>query len=161
MSSVTEVRRLGPDEWDLFRRLRLAALKEAPHAFGSTYESEVRAGDEWWRRRLADRARFVAEVDGEAAGTVSGGDSSTKGTAAITSMWVAPAYRRQGVGDMLIKTVLDWTRSNGYSNVVLWVTEGNANAEKLYERNGFARTGEVNRVRAGEDRIEYEMARRL
>jgi ribosomal protein S18 acetylase RimI-like enzyme len=92
---------------------------------------------------------------------VSGGDSSTKGTAAITSMWVAPAYRRQGVGDMLIKTVLEWTRSNGYSDVVLWVTEGNANAEKLYERNGFARTGEMKGVRAGEDRIEYEMARRL
>jgi GNAT superfamily N-acetyltransferase len=141
--------------------LRLAALKEAPYAFGSTYESEVGAGEQSWRERLAGRTRFVAEVDGEGAGIVSGGDSSSEGTAAITSMWVAPAHRRQGVGDLLIKTVLEWARSNGYSDAVLWVTEGNASAEKLYERNAFARTGEVNRVRAGEDRIEYEMARRL
>jgi len=152
---------MSPDEWDFFRRLRLAALKDAPHAFGSTYESEVGAGEESWRQRLADRARFVAEVDGESAGTVSGGDSGTKGTAAITSMWVHPGFRRQGVGDLLVKTVLEWARSTGYSHILLWVTEGNLEAEKLYLKNGFARTGEVSLVRAGEEKIEYEMALRL
>jgi GNAT superfamily N-acetyltransferase len=76
-------------------------------------------------------------------------------------MWVDPNFRRQGVGDLLVKSVLDWARSTGYSGVVLWVTEGNEQAEKLYERNGFVRTGQVSLVRAGEDRIEYEMGRKL
>lgn len=155
------MRGLVPDDWDLFRRLRLAALKEAPYAFGSTYVAEVGFGEEWWRQRMADRARLVAEVDGEAAGIVSGGDSGTEGIAAITTMWVDPRFRRQGVGDVLVKAVLDWARSSGYTRVVLWVTEGNVQAERLYERNEFVRTGEVSLVRAGEDRIEYEMARRL
>jgi hypothetical protein len=39
--------------------------------------------------------------------------------------------------------------------------EGNVPAEKLYERNAFVRTGQVSLVRAGEDRIEYEMGRKL
>ncbi len=139
----------------------MAALQEAPYAFGSTYESEVDFDEGWWRQRLVDRARFVAEVDGEAAGIVSGGDSTTEGTAAVTTMWVDPAFRRRGVGDMLIESVLDWARSTGYLRVVLWVTEGNMQAEKLYERNAFVRTGQVSLVRPGEDRIEYEMARKL
>lgn len=141
--------------------MRLAALKEAPYAFGSTYEAEVGFSEEWWRQRLVDRARFVGEVDGEAAGIVSGGDSGTEGTAAVTTMWVDPRFRRRGVGDLLVKSVLDWARSTGYSRVVLWVTEDNAQAEKLYERNAFVRSGEASLVRAGEDRIEYEMGRRL
>jgi GNAT superfamily N-acetyltransferase len=141
--------------------LRLTALKESPYAFGSTYDGEVRAAEASWRQRLADRARFVAEVDGENAGTVSVGDAGTKGTAAITSMWVDPRFRRQGVGDLLVKTVLEWARSNGYGDVLLWVVEGNVEAEKLYERNAFVRTGQVSLVRAGEDRIEYEMGRKL
>ena len=103
----------------------------------------------------------MAEVDGEAAGIVSGGDSGTEGTAAITTMWVDPKFRQQGVGDLLVKSVLEWARSNGYSRVVLWVTEGNEHAEKLYERNAFVRTGRVSLVRAGEERIEYEMGRKL
>jgi GNAT superfamily N-acetyltransferase len=152
---------MDPDEWDLFRRLRLAALQEAPYAFGSTYEGEAGFGEEWWRRRLADRTRFVAEVDGEPAGIISVGDSGTEGTAAVTTMWVDPRFRRQGVGDLLVKSVLDRARSDGYSDVVLWVTEGNAQAEKLYERNAFIRTGQVSLVRTGEDGIEYEMGRKL
>jgi GNAT superfamily N-acetyltransferase len=155
------VRRLDPDEWDLFRRLRLAALTEAPYAFGSTYASESGFGEEWWRQRLVERTRFVAEVDGEAAGIVSGGESGLEGMAAVTTMWVDPNFRRQGVGELLVKSVLEWARSTGYSGVVLWVTEGNEQAEKLYERNGFVRTGQVSLVRAGEDRIEYEMGRKL
>src|SRR5258708_38454612 len=155
------VRRLEPDEWDLFRRLRLAALTEAPYAFGSIYASESGFGEEWWRQRLVDRTRFVAEVDGEPAGIVSGGESGLEGMAAVTTMWVDPNFRRQGVGDLLVKSVLDWARSTGYSRIVLWVTEGNEQAEKLYERNGFLRTGQVSLVRAGEDRIEYEMGRKL
>jgi GNAT superfamily N-acetyltransferase len=139
----------------------LAALKEAPNAFGSTYESEAGAGDDTWQERLADRTRFVAEIDGASAGIVSGGDSGAEGTAAITTMWVDPRFRRRGVGDLLVKSVLEWAQSTGYSRVVLWVTEGNDKAEKLYERNGFARTGQVSLVRAGEDRIEYQMGRKL
>lgn len=103
----------------------------------------------------------MADIDGEAAGIVSGGDSGTEGAAAVTTMWVDPRFRMHGVGDALIKAVLDWSRSARYKHVLLWVTEGNEKAEKLYGRNGFARTGQVSPVRQGEHRMKYEMARTL
>ncbi len=139
--------------------MRLAALEEAPYAFGSTYEREAALDDDSWRTRVTDRARFVAEVDGEVAGTVSGGDGDVTRAAAMTAMWVDPRFRRRGVGDLLVQTVVEWARDAGYEEMFLWVTEVNTSAQLLYERNGFARTGGVQDVRPGE--LEYEMARTL
>jgi GNAT superfamily N-acetyltransferase len=139
--------------------VRLAALQEAPYAFGSTYERELEAPEERWRQGLKDRTRFVADVDGVVAGTVSGGDSDVNGAAAMTAMWVDPRFRRQGVGHLLVNTVVDWAAGGGYAEMFLWVTEGNDNAERLYQRHGFVRTGADQEVRPG--RLEYEMSRKL
>ena len=139
--------------------MRLAALKEAPYAFGSTYAREVRAPEVAWRRGLESRTRFVAERDGEVVGTVSGGPGKGPAASAVTAMWVDPRFRRQGVGDVLLATVLDWARSHRYSEVFLWVTDGNENAERLYVRHGFVRTGESEEVRPGQ--LEFELTRKL
>jgi len=159
LSSAIEVRRLGPEDWQLYRRVRLAALKEAPYAFGSSHQREVHLPASRWRQTLVDRARFVAEVDGVIAGTVSGGDGDGTAAAAMTAMWVDPRFRRQGVGDVLVKHLIEWARSARYDEMFLWVTDVNANAERLYERNGFVRTGAVQEIRASE--LEHEMSRKL
>jgi GNAT superfamily N-acetyltransferase len=139
--------------------VRLDALEEAPYAFGSNHADEALLDDASWRRRVTDRARFVVEVDGVVAGTVSGGDSDENGVAAMTAMWVDPEYRRQGVGEVLVKTVLEWAKSEGYSKMLLWVTDVNARAEHLYLRMGFVSTGAKQEVRPGE--LEHEMSRAL
>ena len=101
----------------------------------------------------------MAEVDGVVAGTVSGGDGDSNATAAMTAMWVDPRHRRRGVGDLLVKTVVEWARSAGYGEMMLWVAAGNDGAERLYRRNGFTRTGGVQEMRPGA--LEYEMSTRL
>lgn len=95
----------------------------------------------------------------EVAGTVSGGDAGETGSAAMTAMWVDPRFRRRGVGDLLVKTLIDWAAGHGYAQLFLWVTDGNFRAERLYARNGFTRTGESQEVRPGE--LEFEMSRKL
>jgi len=138
--------------------VRLEALREAPYAFGSTLERETRFDAETWRRRVTDRTRFMAEVDAQPAGTVSIGPSDVDGVASITAMWVDPRFRGAGVGRELVARALEWARANGYVRVLLWVAEGNDNAERLYARCGFERTGSVDFVRPGEERVEYEMS---
>ncbi len=155
------IRRIGPDEWQVFRGIRLAALQEAPYAFGSTYEAEVGAGEESWRHRLSERTRFVAEIDAQVVGTVGAGPGEFSGAAALTALWVDPGFRGQGVGSALVEAVLDWAKSQGFSQVLLWVTEVNHKAERLYERQGFARTGRVIEVRPREAALEYEMTKVL
>ena len=114
-----------------------------------------------WQSRVTERARFVAEVDGAPAGTVSIGPSDVEGVASITAMWVDPSFRRRGVGAALIERALEWGRDNRFGRVLLWVTDGNTAAESLYAAHDFRRTGSVDKVRPDEERVEYEMARPL
>ena len=47
-----EVRILSPDDWQLWRSVRLAALTEAPDAFGSRLHDWADAAENRWRERL-------------------------------------------------------------------------------------------------------------
>ena len=150
---------MGPDDWETYRRVRLAALTEAPYAFGSTYAREVDAPEAMWRAGLQSRTRFVAELDGVVVGTVSGGPGKDRTAGAVTAMWVDPGFRNRGIGDLLLTTVLGWLKAQGYQHAFLWVSDGNANAERLYLRHGFARTGESEHVRP--EKLEFELSRAL
>jgi GNAT superfamily N-acetyltransferase len=76
----------------------------------------------------------------------------------MTSMWVDPRFRRQGIGDLLVKTVIEWAKAGGYRELYLWVTAVNHNAERLYQLNDFVRTGASQDIRGG---LEFEMVRKL
>jgi GNAT superfamily N-acetyltransferase len=121
----------------------------------------VGASEERWRRGVIDRTRFIAEVDGQVIGTVGVGAGEFGGTAALTALWVDPRFRGQGVGGMLVGVVTEWAQSQRYDQVLLWVTESNKNAERLYERVGFTRTGRMSEVRPGEPAVEFEMSKPL
>jgi GNAT superfamily N-acetyltransferase len=119
----------------------------------------VNIGEPLWRTAIVQRTRFLAEIDGQVAGTVAAGPGEFKSSAALTSLWVDPRFRDQGVGSALVETVVGWAADEGFSQVLLWVTEVNRNAERLYVRHGFARTGRVSEVRPGEPAVENEMSR--
>jgi GNAT superfamily N-acetyltransferase len=135
----------------------LAALKEAPYAFGSTWAGEKARDDDEWRHAVTARLRFVAVFNDQVVGMAAGGPSNHSGTAALTSLWVDPSRRGRGVGDQLVNSVLKWAKAEGFNQVLLWVTEGNSKAESLYQRNGFTRTGDV----ITEPLREFEMSIRL
>ena len=65
---MIELRVLTPDDWRIWRRIRLAALAEAPYAFGSRLADWQGDGDreERWRARLGIPGSFnvVAVLDG-------------------------------------------------------------------------------------------------
>ncbi len=57
-------------------------------------------------------------------------------------MYVRPRGRGRGVGEALVAAVIGWARDRRATSVHLWVTETNAPARALYQRCGFALTGE-------------------
>jgi ribosomal protein S18 acetylase RimI-like enzyme len=156
-----EVRLLTPDSWRIFQEVRLAALREAPHAFGSTWEREADLSEGEWRDRLSKRAQFVAISEEVVVGTIGAVVTDDGRTVDLISLWVDPHWRGRGVGDHLVKAVLKRADSMGCDEVRLWVADGNREAERLYSRNRFRRTEGVQPIRPGEPRLEFEMARKV
>ncbi|MFE6865042.1 GNAT family N-acetyltransferase [Kitasatospora sp. NPDC057692] len=141
---MIELRELTADDWPLWRGLRLAALAEAPYAFGSTLAAWQGEGDreERWRSRLEipGALDLVAFVDGEPAAMATGVPEG--GQAELISMWVGPAARGRGVGALLIDAIARWAARQGFPALRLAVMPHNAHAIALYERAGFTDTGE-------------------
>lgn len=100
---------LGPAGRAAWRALRLAALAEAPYAFGSRLADRQGEGDreERWRARLsiAGSHNLIALRDREPVGMASGISTDVVGVAKLVSMWVAPSARGRGVGDLLLGAV--------------------------------------------------------
>ena len=141
--------------------MRLAALKDAPYAFGSTWRHEKDRTEEDWRSAVVMRTRFIAEADGQVVGMASVGRAGSSQAGSVTSFWVHPSARGKGVGDLLLIATFESAREAGYDELMLWVVENNEHAQRLYERHGFKRTGATQQVRPGDARIEYEMSRKL
>lgn len=58
----------------------------------------------------------------------------------VHDVFVEPAARREGVGEQLLRTGVDWIHTHGRDQVVLWSEVHNASAQRLFERFGFRRT---------------------
>ena len=55
----------------------------------------------------------------------------------VTQICVAPAYRKQRLGQMLMEHSMAHLSDGGFVSITLTVTEANAQAVRLYERLGF------------------------
>ncbi|MBX3707193.1 MAG: GNAT family N-acetyltransferase [Pseudomonadales bacterium] len=152
-----QTERLSSDRWAVYRALRLAALEDAPDAFGSTHADACRLTDAEWQARLTGLLPerdlpLVAVVDGVPGGLAWGRmDTGESRSAHLYQMWVAPAFRGRGAGRVLVATVIDWARSIGAERILLSVTCGDTPARRLYESAGFRPDGEPEPIRPGAD----------
>lgn len=135
--------RLTEDDAARLRAIRLAALADAPDAFGSTLADSESRDLAAWRQQLRELPTFVAvDAAGRDVGMVRGAvESGAPATAWLLSMWVSPQARGQGHGDALVAALLNWAASEGLTRVLLDVGDLNTQAQVLYARHGFVRNG--------------------
>ena len=143
-ASVAHVRidRLGADEWETLRDVRLAALGDSPGAFWAQLDDEAGFGREEWTSFLGAGAWFVARDDAGAVGLAAGLPSPDGPEAELIAMWVAPQARGRGIGTMLTRAVLDWAIASHAPALNLWVADGNDTARTLYQHFDFVLSGE-------------------
>jgi len=143
------------------RDVRLAALRDAPYAFGSTYDQEIALVDTDWQHKIARGATFLAyarELHGEAVGIAAGFEAEPD-MVELVSLWVRPQARGYGIGDALVNAVCSWARGKGARRVHLWVTKTNDAACSLYQRCGFWPTGEGQPLPSDPELTEIGMTR--
>ncbi|GAU70388.1 hypothetical protein SSP35_19_00240 [Streptomyces sp. NBRC 110611] len=161
---MIELRVLTADDWPRWRELRLAALAEAPYAFGSRLADWQGEGDreERWRSRLGIPGSWhvVAALDGKPAGMAGGVPGPRDGVVELISLWVGKEARGRGVGDRLVQAVEQWAAQGRAEVLQLAVTPGNTHARALYRRHGFEDIGPLGDV-LPDGRREHLMTKRL
>jgi GNAT superfamily N-acetyltransferase len=135
------VGRLGEEDWRVWRDVRLAALADAPAAFGTSPDDARAVQEEDWRAMIRDAAIFIATTEGPPAGVVAGLHRASALERGLGAMWVAPPWRGRGVAATLAAAVIAWTVSEGAATIGLWVPDDNPRARRFYERQGFRATG--------------------
>lgn len=156
---------INPKNVSAFRMLRLWALQDSPSAFGSTYARESQFPEAEWLQRAANmngetRVGYLAMDNASPYGIIGAfRDEHDPAKAQVISMWVAPAYRRTGVGRALIAAIEAWAQKTGARRLQLLVTSGNHSAMEFYKQCGFAFTGRTEPYPNDPSLIEYEMAR--
>lgn len=81
----------------------------------------------------------VAECDGEKAAY--GEVRMIAGEAQIYNIAVAPEFRREGIGEELLRHMINKAEESGCSLVTLEVRDGNKAAMELYKKLGFREVG--------------------
>jgi GNAT superfamily N-acetyltransferase len=160
MSEIT-VRVLTEDEWEKYRSVRLAALRESPEAFAATLEAETAYDEALWRERMTRSRRLLAEDAGEVVGVASvgqGGDESPT-VAELFGLWVTPARRGTGVATALVRAGADTARAQGSTHLAYWVGTENGRAVAFASGFGFRPTDSRRAMRVvSEDDGQEEIA---
>jgi ribosomal protein S18 acetylase RimI-like enzyme len=138
-SASIDIRPTREDDWSSLKDLRLAALLDAPTAFGVSHQTASAYTEQQWRERAAaTHPRFwLAWVDGQAVGMIGGGVSA-KQRYNLIAMWVAPPLRGSGIAAQLVGAVKNEATAQGHERVFLDVAPGNRRAAAFYEKQGFA-----------------------
>lgn len=151
------VRLLGDDEWELYRTVRLEALRDSPAAFVATHEDEASYGEDFWRERMARARRIVAERGDEPVGLVCLGlHDDDPETGEIFGLWAAPSVRGERVAWNLVEAASLKAHEDGYRLLYYWAGSDNASAVGFASNFGFRPTSKRRPVRVAEGSTDQE-----
>lgn len=141
---MVTIRPMLSDDWSLHREVRLQSLLESPHAFGSSYERELKRSDDEWESIINTALAsghnhvFFAEVDAVIGGLVWCKLSATENNLAeIFQMWVNPKYRGSSIGRQLLQAAIDCAAQHKATIIRLEVTALNRPVIGFYQSQGF------------------------
>jgi len=114
-------------------------LREAFDRFKNDYTADafdiVRPAVPEIVRRFDEGPQWIAEIDGNPAGTVS--VLPEPEWLYIRSMAVLPAAQGHGVGGHLLNAVEEYATGEGFEKLFLYTTHFSQSAIRLYEKHGF------------------------
>jgi ribosomal protein S18 acetylase RimI-like enzyme len=152
---------------ELLRATVREAVRISPGSFLTTLD-EVEDAEllDYWLDKLRSATWVVAECDGTVVGVVAAKppnanlDEEDRETARyIESLWIAPDFRRRGLGQRIIQYLLaaEYRRNRKIKQFLLWVFATNKDAIEFYKHIGFEETRESNEGSAATTEIKYRL----
>jgi RimJ/RimL family protein N-acetyltransferase len=131
-------------EWDIFKSLRLQALRDEPGVFAATYDSAAALSPEEWQDTIQGPGHQVfglfdgARLIGITAAFTWQEDPSGE-TALLAMSFIIPEYRGRGLSRLLYQARLDWIRAHSqFKRVVVFHRESNETSRRAIHRHGFS-----------------------
>ncbi len=149
ISYMVTIRRIQTGEAELYRQVRLAALRKSPAAFSSTYAGALKRSATSWSEQVdrtaqgPDRATFILFCGDTPAGLAAlyrEQEGSTTGE--LLQVWVSPEQRGGEAAAALLDAVFGWAGENGFRRVLASVKQGNSRALGFYYKYGFTLASE-------------------
>jgi ribosomal protein S18 acetylase RimI-like enzyme len=140
-----QIRKISDGEVDLFRQIRLEALKNEPNAFASRYEDWDRFPDAEWRKRMTIPI-FVAFAEKQPVGLMALKQlqpPKMKHRAKLEMVYVLKRFRGAGLAGELLCEVVRYAEQHGMKQIELGVREDRAGSIRFYRRAGFVEIGTV------------------
>ena len=159
-SAVFAIRPAGADDVPVLARHRTAMFRDMGKLTASAGQPLEQATAAYLRGAVP-RGEYLAWVaEDPAAGVIggagvqlrsilprppdSGSDLELGPEAIVLNVYVEPAWRRRGIAEALMRTLLDNLAARGVRRIVL---HASAEGRPLYERLGFALTNEMRLMR--------------
>ena len=134
-----EITKAGAEDAQRLRSLRLAALKDAPDAFGVKHEDELLISDSQWQDRLKYTYWCFVVADGVDIGLLAAdkADKDRNSDCWLSSWWISEAFRGQGVAALMMEWVIKLSQENEWKIIGLGVWPENLRARNAYKKLGF------------------------
>jgi len=148
MTARAVIREAVPGDFGAIRAIATAANQEFRAQMGGSLYEGYLANVLDVEPRARHGTLFVAELDGDVAGTITlYRDIEAEGipvrlpagTAGIRATAVRPSARGHGVGSTLVETAISRARNLGAEAIALHTAHCMTAAVRLYERHGFMR----------------------
>jgi len=142
-----EIIKLAPEDWKIYKDLRLEALEKEPTAFGDSFAEASKRTDEDWKGKVAKSTShiFVAREGEDCFGMTAFFQESgekMKHIAYIWGVYVRESHRGQKVSKKLMQVLMDEVQKNKeITKINLNVNTKQIAAVKLYESFGFQIAG--------------------
>ncbi|MFJ2318774.1 GNAT family N-acetyltransferase [Pseudomonas sp. NPDC087817] len=133
-----DIRSTQTRDWKLLKQVRLAALLDAPTAFGVSYPSAAAYTEEQWQERASSAGTefWLAFEQDRPVGMIGAAVSDSQRFNLI-GMWVEPAARGSVAATRLVDAVKARATQRGFDRVFLDVSPDNARAANFYLKQGF------------------------
>jgi GNAT superfamily N-acetyltransferase len=134
--SLPPVRPPTPADRERLAELMLDAYRDTIDYDGETLVEALAEVDAWFASpgRLIDESLVASEAGMVVRAALI---AHSEGMPMVGYLYTEAAWKGHGLAEGLLRSVMESLAEAGHERIHLWVTAGNAPAERIYERLGF------------------------
>lgn len=157
------LRRLNPDDWEIYRAIRLETLQKESSLFTSTYEKESAYTKQSWRGALEEttRAMFALYHGDQCIGLTGVLQWREDSTAAVfIASYIRADHRGKGLSSDFYRARINWAKGQGYKRAVVSHRADNLASKAANQKFGFVFTHSESKTwpdGSVQDQVFYEL----